>query len=67
MWLAARAEGLCLGWISLFDPVELASLLNMRADAKPIAVLCLGHVASFYNEPMLVETGWKYESRWQKC
>ena len=61
MWLAARAEGLGLGWVSLFDPIELAQLLNMPADAKPIAVLCLGHVASFYKEPMLVETGWKTE------
>ncbi|PPD56263.1 MAG: 5,6-dimethylbenzimidazole synthase [Methylotenera sp.] len=61
MWLAARAEGLGLGWVSFFDPIELAQLLNMPADAKPIAVLCLGHVASFYKEPMLVETGWKIE------
>ena len=61
MWLAARAEGLGLGWVSLFDPIELAKLLNMPADSKPIAVLCLGHVASFYKEPMLVETGWKTE------
>jgi 5,6-dimethylbenzimidazole synthase len=61
MWLAARAEGLGLGWVSLFDPIELAQLLNMPADAKPIAVLCLGYVASFYKEPMLVETGWKTE------
>jgi 5,6-dimethylbenzimidazole synthase len=61
MWLAARAEGLGLGWVSLFDPVELARLLNVPAGAKPIAILCLGHVASFYKEPMLVETGWKTE------
>ncbi|MBX9706057.1 MAG: nitroreductase family protein, partial [Gammaproteobacteria bacterium] len=58
MWLAARAEGLGMGWVSIFDPVELGTLLNMPADAKPIAVLCLGHVSSFYKEPMLVETGW---------
>ncbi|CAN4265653.1 NfnB Nitroreductase [Methylophilaceae bacterium] len=61
MWLAARAEGLGLGWVSLFDPIDLSQLLNMPADAKPIAVLCLGHVDSFYKEPMLVETGWKIE------
>lgn len=61
MWLAARAEGLGLGWVSLFDPIELSQLLSMPADAKPIAVLCLGHVDSFYKEPMLVETGWKIE------
>lgn len=61
MWLAARAEGLGLGWVSLFDPIELSQLLSMPADAKPIAVLCLGHVDSFYKEPMLVEAGWKIE------
>ncbi len=58
-WLAARAEGLGMGWVSIFDPVKLATLLNIPEDAKPIAVLCLGHVSSFYKEPMLVETGWK--------
>jgi 5,6-dimethylbenzimidazole synthase len=58
MWLAARVEGLGMGWVSIFDPFELSALLNMPADAKPIAVLCLGHVNSFYKEPMLVETGW---------
>ncbi|MES2182737.1 MAG: 5,6-dimethylbenzimidazole synthase [Pseudomonadota bacterium] len=58
MWLAARAEGLGMGWVSIFDPVELGKLLDMPSDAKPIAVLCLGHVSSFYKEPMLVETGW---------
>lgn len=59
MWLAARAEGLGMGWVSIFDPAKLATLLNIPAGAKPIAVLCLGHVSSFYKEPMLVETGWK--------
>jgi 5,6-dimethylbenzimidazole synthase len=59
MWLAARAEGLGMGWVSIFDPKELATLLGMPDDAKPVAILCLGHVTSFYKEPMLVETGWK--------
>ncbi len=58
MWLAARAEGLGMGWVSIFDPLALAKLLDMPSDAKPIAVLCLGHVNSFYKEPMLIETGW---------
>lgn len=58
MWLASRAEGLGMGWVSIFDPLKLAELLNIPPDAKPIAVLCLGHVSSFYKEPMLVETGW---------
>lgn len=59
MWLAARAEGLGMGWVSIFDPVKLSTLLQIPSDAKPIAVLCLGHVNTFYKEPMLVETGWK--------
>lgn len=61
MWLASRAEGVGMGWVSLFDPVELAQLLHLPEDAKPIAVICLGHVSSFYKAPMLVETGWAKE------
>lgn len=61
MWLASRAEGLGMGWVSLFDPIQLAQLLQMPKDATPIAILCLGHVSSFYKVPMLVETGWATE------
>jgi 5,6-dimethylbenzimidazole synthase len=59
MWLAARAEGLGMGWVSIFDPIKLSALLQIPNGAKPIAVLCLGHVNTFYKEPMLVESGWK--------
>mgnify|MGYP001559780879 FL=1 len=58
LWLAARAEGLGLGWVSLFDPARLAELLAMPAGAKPVAILCLGHVESFYDKPMLEQRGW---------
>jgi 5,6-dimethylbenzimidazole synthase len=58
LWLAARAEGLGMGWVSMFDPVELANMLAMPPGAKPIGILCLGHVESFYRAPMLEETGW---------
>ncbi len=61
LWLAARAEGLGMGWVSLFDPVQLAKLLNMPADSKPVAILCLGHVESFYPAPMLKIAGWTDE------
>lgn len=59
MWLAARAEGLGMGWVSIFDPIKLSALLNIPAGAKPIAIICLGHVNTFYKAPMLVEAGWK--------
>ncbi len=58
LWLAARAEGLGMGWVSLFEPQALASLLQLPPGAKPIAVLCLGPVAEFYPEPMLVQEQW---------
>lgn len=61
MWLAARAEGLGMGWVSMFDPLKLAQLLSIPQGAKPIAILCLGHVEKFYDQPMLVETGWTTE------
>jgi 5,6-dimethylbenzimidazole synthase len=58
MWLAARAEGLGMGWVSLFDPAQLAALLGIPEGGKPIAILCLGHVAEFYPKPMLELEGW---------
>lgn len=61
MWLAARAEGIGMGWVSIFDPVKLAVLLNIPDGAKPIAILCMGYVNSFYKAPMLVEEGWVTE------
>jgi len=61
LWLAARAEGIGMGWVSMFEPSKLAELLKLPAGAKPIAILCLGYVNSFYKEPMLVEQGWVLE------
>lgn len=73
LWLAARAEGLGMGWVSLFDPDALAELLQMPAGSRPIAILCLGHVAEFYPKPMLEIENWTqpkplsamiFENRW---
>lgn len=61
LWLAARAEGIGMGWVSLFDPKALANLLGMPEGAKPVAILCLGYVNTFYKSPMLVEEGWTTE------
>lgn len=58
LWLAARAEGLGMGWVSLFDPDTLAELLGMPSGARPVAVLCLGPVERFYEKPMLEQEGW---------
>jgi 5,6-dimethylbenzimidazole synthase len=65
MWLAARAEGLGMGWVSLFDPVALAQLLHLPEGAEPVAVLCLGHVPAFYDKPMLEQEQWATRQRLQ--
>jgi 5,6-dimethylbenzimidazole synthase len=58
LWLAARAEGLGMGWASLCDPDGLARQLEMSESGYPIAVLCLGHMERFYDRPMLEMAGW---------
>lgn len=62
MWLAARAEGLGMGWVSMFDPCQLAQLLNMPEGSKPIAILCLGPVDDFYDQPMLQAEKWAHRA-----
>jgi len=59
LWLAARAENIGMGWVSLFDPLALAQYLNCPPGALPIALLCLGPVVEFYPEPMLQQLGWR--------
>lgn len=59
LWLAARAEGLGMGWVSMFDPQALAALLELPSELRPIAILCLGHVEQFYPAPMLVLERWR--------
>ncbi|CAB1369676.1 5,6-dimethylbenzimidazole synthase [Denitratisoma oestradiolicum] len=58
MWLAARAEGIGLGWVSFFQPEALARLLAMPEGAQPIAILCIGPVDAFYPRPMFEDAGW---------
>lgn len=73
LWLASRAEGLGMGWVSLFDPVALGDLLGLPDGAEAVAVICLGPVNEFYSAPMLALEGWRqprslgelvFENRW---
>jgi len=59
MWLAARAENLGMGWVSFFEPADVASLLHCPEGSKPIALLCLGPVEELYDKPMLESEGWR--------
>jgi 5,6-dimethylbenzimidazole synthase len=58
LWLAARAENVGVGWVSLFNPESLRLLLRMPEGSRPVAVLCLGYVPAFYERPMLEEVDW---------
>lgn len=74
MWLAARAEGLGMGWVSIFEPASLAELLGIPEGAEPVAILCLGPVPEFPDRPALELDDWAHarplaefvsENRWR--
>jgi nicotinate-nucleotide--dimethylbenzimidazole phosphoribosyltransferase len=58
LWLAARAEGLGVGWVSIVEPAVLRQELGLPAGVEPVAYLCLGRPVAFRARPMLEETGW---------
>jgi 5,6-dimethylbenzimidazole synthase len=60
LWLAARAENVGMGWVSLFDPEALRLLMHMPQGSRPVAVLCLGYVSAFYPSPMLEQANWAH-------
>lgn len=59
LWLAARAENLGLGWVSMVEPAPLADLLRLPAGAQPLGLLCLGPVERFYDTPLLEQQQWR--------
>ncbi|WP_428604730.1 5,6-dimethylbenzimidazole synthase [Sedimenticola sp.] len=59
LWLAARSEGVGVGWVSIFDRMKLKKLLNLPAQVTPVAYLCIGYVAHFFAEPELKSAGWR--------
>jgi nicotinate-nucleotide--dimethylbenzimidazole phosphoribosyltransferase len=59
LWLAARAEGVGVGWVSIVEPAVLRAELALPAGVEPIAYLCLGYPRAFRSRPMLEETGWR--------
>lgn len=58
LWLAARAEGVGVGWVSILANADLETILGMPSHAKPVAYLCLGYVAEFARTPDLERVGW---------
>ena len=58
LWLAARAEGLGVGWVSIFHEKALQDALAIPHHIVPIAYLCIGHVSHFNDKPELEKAGW---------
>ncbi len=58
LWLAARAEGVGVGWVSILKQEELREALGIPEDIVPIAYLCVGYVSHFYKKPELETANW---------
>tara|TARA_R110001599_G_scaffold10067_1_gene49848 strand:+ start:312 stop:1001 length:690 start_codon:yes stop_codon:yes gene_type:complete len=59
LWLAARAEGIGVGWVSILDQEQLSTALNLPGHVYPLAYLCLGYVSDFLDQPELEAKGWR--------
>ena len=73
LWLAARVEGVGVGWVSILDYDDLRPILGIPATVVPVAYLCLGYPREFLDEPELQQRGWAtrlpleqvvYQERW---
>jgi len=74
LWLAARAEGIGMGWVSIFRDGDLKSILGIPDRIEIVAYLCLGYVDELYERPELEVKGWNrrlpldeliFEEGWQ--
>jgi 5,6-dimethylbenzimidazole synthase len=59
LWLAARAEEVGVGWVSILDPIRLRAILEIPDHILPVAYLCIGYVDQFASEPELERAGWE--------
>ena len=75
LWLAARSEGLGVGWVSIFHQQALRDILGLPPRIIPVAYLCLGYVSHFKEKPELESAGWRqrlpladlvYDGQWEK-
>ncbi|MDB4989195.1 MAG: putative nicotinate-nucleotide-dimethylbenzimidazole phosphoribosyltransferase [Myxococcaceae bacterium] len=73
LWLAARAEGVGVGWMSIMEPAVIAGLLGLPSHVTPVAYLTIGYPVEFADKPLLSQVGWQdrlplaelvYEDRW---
>ena len=60
LWLAARAEGIGLGWVSILDPQRIATTLDVPSDWVFIGHLCVGYPVQADDTPALEREGWEH-------
>ncbi len=66
MWLAARAEGIGLGWISILDPARVNEILEVPKSWKFIGYLCLGYPDAEFDRPELERANWEHRRSTQE-
>ncbi|MBV8377296.1 MAG: nicotinate-nucleotide--dimethylbenzimidazole phosphoribosyltransferase, partial [Verrucomicrobia bacterium] len=66
LWLAARAEGVGVGWVSILDTPAVEEILCLPSGVELVAYLCVGYPVEFRSIPMLQEVGWKERAHLQK-
>lgn len=75
LWLAARSEGIGMGWVSILNHRKIKGILKIPESITPVAYLCLGYVMNFPGKPMLEDIRWEkripleklvYWNRWNK-
>jgi 5,6-dimethylbenzimidazole synthase len=60
MWLAARAEGIGMGWVSILDPIRIARILDVPESWRLVGYFCLGFPAAEHAAPELERAGWEH-------
>ncbi|WP_027231929.1 5,6-dimethylbenzimidazole synthase [Phyllobacterium sp. UNC302MFCol5.2] len=76
LWLAARAEGVGVGWVSIYHDADMRRILGIPAHVEIVAYLCVGYVDELYQAPELEQRGWRkrlpldeliFRDRWSGC
>jgi 5,6-dimethylbenzimidazole synthase len=67
MWLAARAEGIGMGWVSILDPASMNGILDVPRDWRFIGYFCLGYPQTESDQPELERAGWEQRQSSQSC
>ncbi|HEY7666333.1 MAG TPA: 5,6-dimethylbenzimidazole synthase [Xanthobacteraceae bacterium] len=66
LWLAARAEGIGMGWVSILDPSQVATILDVPSAWRLVGYFCLGYAQTETDHPELEQEGWERRQPWTK-